>query len=85
MADELRRAQGRANARVTGIALVIFAAFFVGAPLLAPLLNQFYFLRFPVGFFVVAQGTVLVVIALIYWFSRRQARIDQRFNVTGDY
>lgn len=85
MVDEHRRAQWCANIRLTVVALIVFSMIFIGLPLLAPSLNAYYFLRFPLGFMLVTHGIVVAIIALIYWFSRRQEQLDQRFNITGDY
>jgi putative solute:sodium symporter small subunit len=44
----------------------------------AAALNQYWFLHFPLGFFVLAQGVLFVLIALAFWFVHVQERLDQR-------
>jgi putative solute:sodium symporter small subunit len=39
-------------------------------------LNQFGFLHFPLGFYLLAQGLLIVIVAAAFWFIRVQERID---------
>jgi putative solute:sodium symporter small subunit len=40
-------------------------------------LNHFGFLHFPLGFYLVAQGLLIFIVAMAFWFIRLQERIDQ--------
>jgi putative solute:sodium symporter small subunit len=40
-------------------------------------LNQYRALRFPLGFYLLAQGLLIVIVAVSFWFSRRQEQIDE--------
>jgi putative solute:sodium symporter small subunit len=40
-------------------------------------LNQYRALRFPLGFYLLAQGLLIVIVAVSFWFSRRQDQIDE--------
>ncbi len=42
----------------------------------APWLNQFGFLHFPLGFYLLAQGLLIFIVAAGFWFIRVQERID---------
>jgi putative solute:sodium symporter small subunit len=53
-------------------------------PLFAPVLNGYSFLRFPLGLFLTAQGTVFGIIAVIYWAAARQDRLDRRHGLTSE-
>lgn len=53
-------------------------------PLAAPLLNGYSFLRFPLGLFLAAQGVVIGLIAVTYWASNRQDRLDRRHGLTNE-
>ena len=53
-------------------------------PLAAPALNGYAFLRFPLGLFIAAQGVVISLIAIIYWASSRQDRLDRRHGLTNE-
>lgn len=53
-------------------------------PLFAPGLNRDSILGFPLGFYLVAQGIVLLIIVALSWLSSRQAQIDQKFGAIED-
>jgi putative solute:sodium symporter small subunit len=40
-------------------------------------LNQYWFLHFPLGFYLLAQGLLIVIVAVCFWFVRVQERLDQ--------
>ncbi len=50
----------------------------------ATVLNQYWFLHFPLGFLVLAQGILFLLVALAFWFVRAQERIDQRRSETAE-
>lgn len=39
---------------------------------------------FPVGFYMAAQGSLIVFVVLIFWFANRQNAIDEEFGVAED-
>ncbi len=47
-------------------------------------LNSITFLQFPLGFYMAAQGSLIVFVILIFWFSWRQHRIDVDCGVAED-
>ena len=38
--------------------------------------NQFGFLHFPLGFYLLAQGLLILIVVMAFWFIRIQERID---------
>jgi putative solute:sodium symporter small subunit len=54
---------------------VVLLAVFV-AITIAPWLNRFGFLHFPLGFYLLAQGLLILIVAAAFWFIRVQERID---------
>jgi putative solute:sodium symporter small subunit len=52
--------------------------FFVGG------LNEITFLGFPLGYYMAAQGSLIVFVILVFWFSGRQDSIDCEFGVAED-
>lgn len=38
--------------------------------------NRFGFLQFPLGFYLLAQGLLIFIVAMAFWFIRIQERID---------
>jgi putative solute:sodium symporter small subunit len=39
--------------------------------------NRFDFLHFPLGFYLLAQGLLILIVVMAFWFIRIQERIDQ--------
>lgn len=55
-----------------------FIHFFVTA------LNEITILGFPLGFYMAAQGSLIIFVILIFWFSWKQNKIDEEFGVAED-
>ncbi|MGQ7790897.1 DUF4212 domain-containing protein [Faunimonas sp. B44] len=47
-------------------------------------LNEIVILGFPLGFYMAAQGSLIVFVILIFWFARRQDSIDREFGVAEE-
>jgi len=43
-------------------------------------LNGIVILGFPLGFYMAAQGSLIVFVWLIFWFAKRQNQIDEEFG-----
>ena len=50
----------------------------------ADALNGMSFLGFPLGFYMAAQGSLVVFVVLIFWFARAQDKIDRECGVAED-
>jgi putative solute:sodium symporter small subunit len=46
----------------------------------AGLLNGFGFLRFPLGFYLLAQGLLFALAAAMFWAAAMQEHIDRRYG-----
>lgn len=64
------------------LAIWFFASFFVH--FFVSSLNSIVILGFPLGFYMAAQGSLVVFVVLIFWFAHRQNRIDEEFGVAED-
>ena len=66
----------------TMLALWIFFSFvlhfFVGA------LNQVKIFGFPLGFYMAAQGSLIVFVAMLFWFAKAQDKIDREEGFAED-
>jgi putative solute:sodium symporter small subunit len=60
-------------ASLVGVVLVV-----MGTMLVAPLLNRFGFLHFPLGFYLAAQGLFIAIIVAAFVFVKHQDRLDLR-------
>ena len=47
-------------------------------------LNNVVILGFPLGYYMAAQGSLIVFVILIFWFASRQNAIDEEFGVAED-
>ena len=47
-------------------------------------LNEIVILGFPLGFYMAAQGSLIVFVILCFWFSARQNKIDEEFGVAEE-
>ena len=68
-----------AIAVVSAILLAVFLAV-AGATFL----NQYSFLHFPLGFYLLAQGVLILLVAAGFWFTRVQEHIDQARSESGE-
>lgn len=50
----------------------------------APSLNGISFLGFPLGFYMAAQGSLIIFVVAIFWYASRQNSIDEEFGVAED-
>lgn len=44
-------------------------------------LNQFTFLGFPLGFYFGAQGSLIVYVAIVWFYARRMNKLDIEYDV----
>lgn len=47
-------------------------------------LNGIVILGFPLGFWMAAQGSLIVFVVLIFWYARKQNAIDEKHGVAED-
>jgi putative solute:sodium symporter small subunit len=61
--------------------LVIWAFFGFVIHLFVRSLNEIVIAGFPLGYYMAAQGSLIVFVVLIFWFARRQDAIDREAGV----
>ena len=47
-------------------------------------LNQWQFLSFPLGFYMAAQGSLLIYLALIWVYNRRMRQLDAEYGIDDE-
>ncbi len=57
------------------LSIILLAVFL--AITAASFLNQYWFLHFPLGFYLLAQGVLIFLVAVSFWFIRVQEHIDR--------
>ncbi len=79
------KAYWAANIKLVGGLLIIwFAVSFGAGILLVGPLNRFYLGGFPLGFWFAQQGSILVFVAIIFFYARRMHDLERRFGVDDD-
>lgn len=81
---DIGRKYWRKTSQLMCLALVLWAGLGLGVPLLAGTLNRIVLFGFPLGYFMAAQGSLIGFVALIFWYARRQNRIDEDFHLAED-
>ena len=78
---EKMREYWRRNIKLTaGILAVWFVVTYVVASF-APQLNSINFLGFPLGFYMGAQGALVVYVVLIFFYMKRMNKLDHEYGV----
>jgi putative solute:sodium symporter small subunit len=66
------------------VTLVIWFVFSFVVHFFVKALNQITFLGFPLGFYMAAQGSLIVFVVLIFWYAYAQNRLDEQYGVAED-
>lgn len=79
-------AHWRKTSNLMWIMLTIWFVFSFAIHFLAPTLNTIRIpgLGFPLGFYMAAQGSLIVFVVSLFWFASRQNAIDEEFGVQED-
>lgn len=84
MSDISSEAKARHWSRTRGLTilvLVIWAIFAFILPWNAKALNEISFLGFPLGYYLIVQGSLIVFVVLIFFQNWRQDAIDDEAGV----
>ncbi|OGT90792.1 MAG: hypothetical protein A2286_12305 [Gammaproteobacteria bacterium RIFOXYA12_FULL_61_12] len=71
----------RKNVQITGLLLGIWFVVTFVASFFAPQLNEISFLGFPLGFYMGAQGSLIVYVIIIWFYARRMNQLDREYGV----
>jgi len=75
----VRRDYWRKNLRLTSILLCIWFIFTFVTSGFARELNAISFFGFPLGFYMSAQGSVIIYVGIIWIYARCMNRLDARY------
>ena len=70
--------------RLMWTCLIIWAIFSFVIHFFVHTLNEITFIGFPLGFYMAAQGSLIVFVVLIFWYAARQNSIDEEFGLAED-
>ncbi|QEL65398.1 hypothetical protein OTERR_19220 [Oryzomicrobium terrae] len=74
----------RKNLRITGVLLAIWFIVTFVASFYARELNQVVVAGFPLGFYMAAQGSLVVYVLIIWFYARYMKRLDREYGVNED-
>lgn len=77
---EKRKDYWRRNLRMTALLLLIWFAVTFVASYFARELNEFSFLGFPLGFYMGAQGSLIIYLAIVWYYARYMNKLDREFG-----
>jgi putative solute:sodium symporter small subunit len=66
---------------LTILCLAIWFIFAIVVPWFAPQLNETIFMGFPLGYYMIAQGSLIVFVLTIFFQNWRQDAIDDEFGL----
>ncbi|MCG2577962.1 DUF4212 domain-containing protein [Dechloromonas sp. XY25] len=71
----------RKTRRLTFSLLVFWLAVTFGSTWFARDINQIVILGFPLGFYMAAQGGLVIFLLIIWWYNRQMKKIDAEFGL----
>ena len=81
MSEQAGRDRHRRRTFMLAVATIVVVLGGVSAVMAsAGLLDQFGFLRFPLGFYLLAQGLLFVLVAAAFWTASAQEQIDRSYS-----
>lgn len=82
--SDTRAAYWRKNLRITIALLVVWFVVTFCASFFARELNAYTFLGFPLGFYMSAQGSLLVYLVIIWFYAYYMNRLDRATRIDED-
>ena len=78
VSEDPARVRHQIQTLILAIAILFIVLFAVISAIAAlSWFNRFGFLHFPLGFYLLAQGLLILIVVMAFWFIRIQERIDQ--------
>lgn len=84
LSPEVAKAHWSKTRSLMWVTLAIWAVFSFFVHMFATSLNNVVILGFPLGYYMAAQGSLIVFVVLIFWFAYRQNAVDEEFGVAED-
>lgn len=74
----------RKTRRLTLTLLVVWLLITFGLAWFARELNEISIFGFPLGFYMAAQGTLIIYLLLIWYYNRRMRRLEEEFGIDDE-
>ena len=78
---EKMREYWRRNLVITAVILAIWFVVTYVAAFFAPQLNKITFIGFPLGFYMGAQGSLIIYVILIFYYAWKMNKLDREYGV----
>jgi putative solute:sodium symporter small subunit len=78
---EKLKAYWKLNIRLTTIVMVIWFVVTYVAIFFTPQLNNIVILGFPFGYYMGAQGSLIIFVILIFWYAFKMNAADKEYGV----
>jgi len=86
MSEQRSRDRHRSRTALLAALSVLIAVGTVAAVVATTnMLDAYGFLRFPLGFYLMAQGLLIGIVAICFWSARAQERIDRAFSESEEF
>lgn len=82
--DDKVKAHWAETQRLTYIMLGVWAFFAFFIHMFAPVLNNVKIAGFPMGFYMAAQGSLIVFVLQLFWFAKAQDKVDRKYGMAED-
>ena len=69
------------NVKLTAIIMVIWFVVTYVAIFFSPQLNEIVIFGFPMGYYMGAQGSLIIFVILIFWFAFKMNAADKEYGV----
>jgi putative solute:sodium symporter small subunit len=70
--------------RLTYIMIGIWAFFSFFIHMFSPALNGIKIMGFPLGFYMAAQGSLIIFVAQLFWFAKAQDKVDRKYGMAEE-
>jgi putative solute:sodium symporter small subunit len=70
--------------RLTLLLLLFWAFVTFALTWFARSINEIVILGFPLGFYMAAQGALVIYLLIIWWYNRQMKKLDAEFGVEDD-
>lgn len=78
------RANYRAISKLLVLKLVALFALVSVLPIFLVSLSSLTLFRFPLDFYLLAQGFILMLVGIVFWYTVRQDKTDKTYRVNED-
>ena len=77
-----RQPHWNATRRQSLLVVAILSGILAIIPLLSEELDMYRILGFPLGYFLMTNGSIITLVSLLFWHSSRQDRIDRQYGAS---